>query len=195
MRVFSNVSYFLVITTLSSCATIIGGSKYNAKVIVRDHRNASIEYEGQRIGTGEGSVKIPRKDANKVVFRISEEGCETQTTQFNQRRFRAWSFVGTLLGWTGVINGIPVPWGIIVDGATGSWWKPDINEKGVIKIDHNHFLYNIDYEDCQVRSQSKQQDEPTIAELLRELKELLDEGIITQEEFEAEKKKILSREY
>ncbi|MEO1098759.1 MAG: SHOCT domain-containing protein, partial [Bacteroidota bacterium] len=112
-----------------------------------------------------------------------------------KRTFRGWSFVGTLFGWTGIINGIPIPWGIIVDGATGAWWKPDISEKGVLKIDHNHFLYNIDYEGCAMKSKNNQIEKPTIAELLRELKKLLDEGIITQKEYDAEKKKILNREY
>ena len=82
-----------------------------------------------------------------------------------------------------------------MDGATGSWWKPDINEKGVIKIDYNHYVYTIDYENCSTTPQEDRSDKPSIAELLRELKKLLDEGIITQEEFETEKKRILNREY
>ncbi|MEM7108059.1 MAG: SHOCT domain-containing protein [Bacteroidota bacterium] len=193
MKVLSNLMYIVSAILFSSCATIVGGSRYNAKVMVRDHRAAKIEYQGQTIGIGEASVQILRKNADKVVFKISKEGCETQTNSFKKRTFRGWSFVGTLLGWTGIINGIPVPWGIIVDGATGAWWKPDTSEKGVLKIDHNHYLYNIEYEVCAIKS--NQTDKPTIAELLRELKALLDEGIITQEEYDAEKKKILNREY
>ncbi|MEM6359208.1 MAG: SHOCT domain-containing protein [Bacteroidota bacterium] len=195
MRILSIIGYLAAICVFSSCATIVGGSNYNAKVMVRDHRGAKIEYQGQTIGIGEASVRIPRKNADKVVFKISEEGCETQTMSFKKRTFRGWSFVGTLFGWTGIINGIPIPWGIIVDGATGAWWKPDISEKGVLKIDHNHFLYNIDYEGCAMKSKNNQIEKPTIAELLRELKKLLDEGIITQKEYDAEKKKILNREY
>ena len=46
-----------------------------------------------------------------------------------------------------------------------------------------------------MKSKNNQIEKPTIAELLRELKKLLDEGIITQKEYDAEKKKILNREY
>ena len=109
MSISKIISYFGLIVILSSCATIVGGSQYNAKVLVRDHRKAHIEYQGQTIGVGEASVRIARKNANKVTFKISQEGCEPQTTRFVQRSFRGWSFVGTVLGWTGLINGVPVP--------------------------------------------------------------------------------------
>jgi len=36
------------------------------------------------------------------------------------------TFVGTILGWTGLVNGIPIPWGLGVDLATGALWKPNV---------------------------------------------------------------------
>ncbi len=147
-----NLFYFLIllVTTgiLSSCATIIGGSKYYAKVQVPDHPKAKIEYHGNYQGTGEAVFKAKRIEADYFSVTIKEKGCEKQTKNFTQRSFRIWAFAGTVLGWTGLINGIPLPWGIAVDVATGALWKPDINEKGVTKLDFNHYIYRIDYTGC-----------------------------------------------
>ncbi|MBN2614546.1 MAG: hypothetical protein JXR71_02525 [Bacteroidales bacterium] len=141
----------LFISTFSSCATIFGGSKYWAKVQVPDHPNAKIEYNGVYQGTGEASFMVKRKDADKVSVTVKEKGCTEQTSQFKQRTFRGWSFVGSLVCWTGMVPGtpIPLPWGIAIDGATGAWWKPDVNEKGVMKQDYKHYIYQIHYSGCQ----------------------------------------------
>lgn len=189
----------------SSCATIIGGSKYYAKVQVPDHPNAKIEYKGDYKGTGEASFKVKRREANQFSITVKEKGCETQTTDFTQRTFRGWAFAGSLLGWTGLYQGVPLPWGIVVDASTGAWWKPDINEKGVTKQDYNHYIYRINYTGCKEKKENFQTQNKTNvpqqkiiklyakskADRLRELKQLLDEKIITQEEFKKEKKKIL----
>jgi hypothetical protein len=37
---------------LSSCATLIGGSNYYAKIIVKDNPNAKIYYNDEFIGMG-----------------------------------------------------------------------------------------------------------------------------------------------
>ena len=149
-----NLFYFLMLlataSILSSCATIIGGSKYYAKVQVPDHPNAKIEYKGDYQGTGEATFKAKRRKANNFSVTVKEEDCETQTIDFTQRQFRGWAFVGTVVVWTGVISTAPyiLPWGIATDLATGSLWKPDINEKGVTKQDFNHYIYRIDYTGC-----------------------------------------------
>lgn len=147
-----NGFYFLMLLAFtylfSSCATIIGGNKYYAKVQVPDHPNAKIEYKGVYKGTGEANFKAKRKEANNFSVTIKEDGCETQTTDFTQRKFRGWAFAGTVVGWTGLLQGIPLPWGVVVDGANGAWWKPDINEKNVTKEDFNHYIYRIDYSGC-----------------------------------------------
>lgn len=150
-----NFFYFLMLlaitSILQSCATIFGGNKYYAKVQVPNHPNAKIEYKGYYKGTGEASFLAKRKEANNFSVTIKEEGCETQTVNFKQRKFRGWSFVGTLVTWTGLsVNGLflPIPFGVIVDGANSAWWKPDINEKGVIKEDYKHYIYQIEYTGC-----------------------------------------------
>jgi hypothetical protein len=164
---------------------------------VPDHSDAKIEHNGSYKGTGEASFKVKRRDADNFSVTVKKEGCEDQTKTFTQKSFRGWAFAGTLL-WTGFVPGtsIPLPWGVAVDAATGAWWKPDINEIGVTKQDYNHYIYQIDYTGCDIKTESKIKKEPTNSESkadkLRELKKLLDEGVITEEEFEKEKKKILN---
>jgi len=149
MKNFLFIMMTLVIASVvSSCATIIGGSKYYAEVQVPNHPNAKIEYKGRQEGIGEASFKARRKEANQFSVTIKEEGCETQTADFTERKFRGWAFAGTVIGWTGLYGGIPLPWGVATDLATGALWKPDVNEKGVRKEDFNHFTYTIDYTGC-----------------------------------------------
>lgn len=151
-NLFYSLTLIAIVSIMTSCATIVGGSKYWAKVQVPDHPNAKIEYNGIYQGTGEASFTAKRSEANNFSVTIKKEGCETETKNFTQRSFRGWAFVGTVVGWTGLtINGgpwLPIPFGVIVDGATGAWWKPDVNEKGVRKEDYKHFTYQIDYTGC-----------------------------------------------
>lgn len=187
----------------SSCATIIGGAKYNAKIIVPNHPTAAITVNGEKAGHGEANVLVKRKDADKLTVVVKEENCEAETTRFTSKEFRVWACVGTVLGFTGIIQpGIPLPWGVAVDAATGAWWKPDETEKNVRKLDFDHFLYTINYsskpekadavENKKNEVRNESQTSISKAERLRELKQLLDAGILTQEEFEAEKAKVLS---
>lgn len=193
------IGLIVLSASFSSCATIIGGSNYYAKVQVPDHPDAKIEHKGSYKGTGEASFKAERRDADNFSITVKKEGCEDQTKTFTQKSFRGWAFTGSLLGFTGLVPGtfIPLPWGIAVDAATGAWWKPDINEIGVTKQDYNHYIYQIDYTGCDTKTERTIINKETTnseskADKLRELKKLLDEGVITQEEFEKEKKKILN---
>lgn len=199
---------FSVVTafSFSSCATIIGGAKYNAKVQIPGHPDATISVDGQYKGQGEANFLVKRRDADKLSITVQEENCEPETTHFTRKAFRGWAFVGTLVGWTGIVpyTYIPLPWGVAVDGITGAWWKPDVNEKGVSKIDYDHFLYTINYKAIpkkdvvtnpkETSKEGSYSDAQSKADKLRELKQLLDEGILTQEEYEKEKAKILSSE-
>jgi hypothetical protein len=134
------------------CAVIAGGSNYYAHVLVEDHPSAEIKYKGEVKGYGNATIIVPRKEANKLTFTISEDGCPTVERRYTGRVFRGWSFVGTLVTWTGLtINGgpfIPIPFGVIVDGITGSWWKPNEFEAGVSKSDYKNYNYNIKYKEC-----------------------------------------------
>ena len=166
----------------SSCATIIGGSKYYAHVTVGNHPNANIYYVGNIQGKGYAAFKVPRVEANTFSVTIKEENCDNQKFDFKQRSFRGWALVGTIVTWTGTINGIPLPWGIAVDVASGALWKPDITEKGVTKTDYKHFNYFINYTGCKQDDTNKAVIK-TKTERLIELKELLDKAVLNQEEF------------
>lgn len=187
---------FLSTTILSSCGVIIGGSKYVAHVTVENHPNAVISYEGNAKGIGQAEFLAPRKYADSFSISIKEPNCDEQIFDFTEKSFRGWTLAGTLVTWTGVIGGVPVPWGLIVDGASGSFWKPSIHENGVSKIDYKNYHYMLNYTGCP--DNYKETPTETIikskAAKLTELKKLLDQGILTKEEFDAEKKKVLNQE-
>ena len=149
-----------VITSIlmSSCATIVGGSKYNAHIIVADRPNAKIVYQGEVKGTGSATIKVKRKEANKFSFSVREDGCDEQKFDYTSRTFRGWALAGTILGWSGAIGGIPIPWGVVTDLATGALWKPNTMEKEISKEDYKNFKYLVNYTNCtQSKSESNQQ--------------------------------------
>lgn len=160
MKFRKSLSAGLFISTilLSSCATIIGGSKYYAHIVVVDRPTAKIVYQGEVKGTGNATIKVKRTEANKFYFTVKEEGCNEQQYNYTSRTFRGWAFVGTIVGWTGLIQGIPLPWGVVTDLATGAVWKPNVMEKGVSKEDYKNFKYQVNYTNCsQSQSENKQQ--------------------------------------
>ncbi len=152
-----NLKYFVVLVTasliLSSCATIVGGSKYWAKVQVPDHPTAKIKYGGAFKGHGEANFLARRTAANNFSIVVQKEGCEEQKFDFKKRKFRGGALVGTIVGWTFLFSipggVVPIPAGLVVDGASGAFWKPDISEKGVSKQDYKHYVYHIDYTGCE----------------------------------------------
>jgi len=181
----------------SSCATIIGGTKYRAHITVKDYPKAEIKHNNIFKGYGTAVFKTYRRDADEFTLQIKKPGCKEQTFTYQSRSFRGWSLAGTIVGWTGVLL---IPWGVIVDGITGAWWKPDVKEPGIYKMDFDNFEYVIDYTGCgpakkQPRKTTlKNNNKSSKVARLREFKALLDEGIITKEEFEREKIKILNED-
>ena len=152
MKITRIFFYFLFLpfscSMLTNCATIVGGSKYYARITVKDYPKASIEYKGAYVGTGSTLIKVPRAQANRFSFTVKQEGCEPQTMTYSRRTFRGGAFVGTILGWTGVSGGLILPWGVAVDLITGALWKPNIEEKGIIKLDYKNYNYFVEYEGC-----------------------------------------------
>ncbi len=144
----TTISILMLLTALvffQSCATIVGGSKYNAHVIVRDHPQATITYKGEFKGTGIAFIPAKRKEANKFSVTVKEEGCNEQTVNFTTRSFRGGAFVGTVIGWTALVSGIPLPWGAVVDLSSGALWKPNVKEPGIVKTNTKNYTYFIDY--------------------------------------------------
>lgn len=179
------------IICFSNCATIIGGDTYRAHVSVKDHPNAVIKYKGLNKGRGSASIVVKRSQANKFALTVEEEGCAPKSDTFTSRSLRVGALVASLLFTTGsTAGGIPLPWGLGLDLATGALWKPNVTENGVTKSDYKNFNYEIDYSGCV--SINKTVEKKSKADRLRELKDLLDKNILTKEEFEIEKKKVLS---
>ncbi|MCE5175750.1 MAG: SHOCT domain-containing protein [Bacteroidales bacterium] len=183
----------------SGCATLIGGSNYYAHVIVENRPGATIYYQGENMGRGQAIVSVPRSHADKLSFVIKEDGGQEEEFLFTQRKFRTWAFVGTVICWTGITNtGIPLPWGVALDCATGALWQPDIKENGVTKLNYKNFKYLLTYTGFIPDEVSKDEVPATPVQnvdfaSLEKLKELLDKGILTQEEFDKQKAKILEK--
>ena len=72
----------------TNCATIVGGKRYHANVMVKNAPKADIKYLGHSRGKGNASFLVDRARANTLSFEIQEEGCDSQTFQFHQRTFR-----------------------------------------------------------------------------------------------------------
>ncbi|MGL6067897.1 MAG: hypothetical protein ACRC0I_03995, partial [Sediminibacterium sp.] len=151
IKVFTSTLLIFIVLGVSSCATIFGGSRYYAHVTVEDHPNATITYNGSLRGKGFATLKLKRQDANNLSFVIKDEGCEPQTVDYVGRNFRTGAFIGSILGWTGLVGGIPIPWGAAVDLATGAVWKPNLKEKGITKQDNKNYNYLIKYSGCPVK--------------------------------------------
>jgi hypothetical protein len=148
INLFVSVVLMLVVFSFTSCATIFGGSKYYAHITVEDHPNATITYNGSLRGKGHATIKLKRQDANKLSFVIKDQGCEPQTVDYVGRNFRTWAFIGSAVGFTGFVGGVPVPWGVAVDLATGAVWKPNVKETGITKQDSKNYNYSIQYKGC-----------------------------------------------
>jgi len=144
---------------LSSCATIVGGSKYYAHVEVDQNPNATITYKGSFKGKGNAIFRAPRREVDKFTVTVKEENCQEQTFNYKAKTFRGWSFLGTIVTWTSVTaSGIPLPWGVAVDASTGAFFKPSVLENGINKLDYKNYQYKINYTGCQV-SESNQKVE------------------------------------
>ena len=186
----------IIIMSLSSCATICGGAKYNAEVIVEDHPQAKIEYNGQYIGSGRANIRIKRREANSVVFTVKENGKKQQTFEFTQRVFRGWSLLGTILTWTGYVEGIYIPWGLAVDAITGAWWKPDEYENGIVKVDYDRYKYFLRYEakddGTSIPQPTSTQPEVSLETRLEQIRSLKDRGLISDEEYNRMRENILN---
>jgi len=145
-KILYAIVLFAAFSFLTSCATIVGGNKYWAHVEVPNHPNASIKYNNDVKGKGSATFKVKRTQANKLSIGVKDEGLEEQTFNFQKNTVRGWALLGTVVTWTGLYGGIPLPWGLVIDLANGALVKPNITEKGVSKIDYKNFKYTLDYD-------------------------------------------------
>jgi hypothetical protein len=116
-------SLFFAITFSSSilftsCGVMFGGSKYNAHITVKDHPNAEIYANGEKMGNGEVSGLFKRNQP--LTIEVKQDKCQPKTTNFNNA-FRTGNFILSVFSW-GLL-------GLGVDLGTGAAFKPDCKKR------------------------------------------------------------------
>lgn len=92
---------------VTGCASIIHGSSESIDVH-SEVPGASIYLNNQKIGTGNASVSIPKKQLSSSVLRASKPGCDDAAKAI-ETSFDATSLLGILIDW-GIISIIGVDW-------------------------------------------------------------------------------------
>jgi hypothetical protein len=122
----------------SSCGVMFGGSKYQGRIVAKDHPNAQIYVDGQKLGNGDVTSLFKRKQDLKVE--VKEEGCESKVQVF-QNKFRTGNFILSLLSF-GLV-------GIAVDLGTGASYKPDHKgNSNIKKLSDKNYEFTVDYPEC-----------------------------------------------
>ena len=128
----------LISASLTSCGVMFGGSKYQGTIVAKNHPNADIYVDGQKLGTGTTTNLFKRN--RPLAVTLEEKGCEPQTLTYN-KAFRTGNFILSVISW-GVI-------GIGVDLGTGAAYKPDHNgNPNIQKLSTKNFKFNVDYSKC-----------------------------------------------
>jgi hypothetical protein len=122
----------------SSCGVMFGGSKFTGSIIAKDHPNAQVYVNGNKIGQGTAIGLYPRN--RPLTVELKQAGCESKTQTFDNT-FRGGNFVLSLLTW-GLV-------GVILDVATGAAYKPDhVGNPAIEKMSIKNFVFTVDYSDC-----------------------------------------------
>jgi len=125
---------------MSSCGVIFGGAKYSGSIIAKDHSDAKIYVNGNKVGEGTSIGLYPRN--RPLTVQLKQDGCEDKTVTFDNT-FRGGNFVLSLITW-GLV-------GVIVDLATGASYKPDHKSNPAIqKTDMKNFVFTVDYSECKI---------------------------------------------
>jgi hypothetical protein len=117
---------------------MFGGSKYNGTIKVKDHPNAEIFVNGQKLGSGQATSLFSRNQA--LVVEVKEEGCPNKTQTFD-KSFRTGNFILSVFTF-GLI-------GLGVDLGTGAVYKPAHDSNSAIKkLSDKNYEFEVDYSDC-----------------------------------------------
>lgn len=135
----------LISFTLSSCGVMFGGSKYSASIVAKDHPNAQIFVNGNKVGQGSAIGLYNRN--RPLTVELKEEGCESKTQTFDNT-FRTGNFILSLISW-GLV-------GIAIDLGTGASYKPDHKANpSVVRMTDKNFVFTVDYSGCQSEQAQK----------------------------------------
>ena len=156
--------FFAFLVLFSSCAS--------TTLIQSQPPGAKLYVNGEHVGKTPYSHTDSKIVGTTVTVRLEKEGYETMTTAFNRNEELD---VGALVG------GIFFIWPLFL-------W--------VMKYQPTHTYSLIPAEEIgnpQIEKKDDIQQVGSKYDQLRELKKLLDEGIITKDEYDAEKKKIMDK--
>ncbi|MGM0580477.1 MAG: PEGA domain-containing protein [Bacteroidota bacterium] len=167
------IIFYLLFSSLlfiTSCATLLTGRKQKVS-IDSNPQGAEVIIDGQKLGVTPAKVKVDRE-----LDALLNGG---KSIQLNLNGYRNLGYeLDTKFNLVSIINHFnPLFWGIdIVSGA-------------VTKYD-NHYIFELMPLEDNASASMKKGREDKYDKLIK-LKKLLDDGIITEEEYEEEKAKIL----
>jgi hypothetical protein len=123
---------------LNSCGVMFGGSRYEGTITAKDHPNAEIYVDGQKMGMGQVTATFPRNRALNVE--VKEDGCDAKAQTFIPA-FRTGNFILSVVSF-GLI-------GLGVDLGTGAAYKPDHkNNPSIKKVSDKKYTFDVDYTNC-----------------------------------------------
>ncbi|MGJ3234831.1 PEGA domain-containing protein [Marivirga sp.] len=170
----ANYLFILAVIMIStSCATLFTGTRQNVS-IDSNPQGADIIIDGQNLGVTPAKIKVDR-ELDALLYGGKE-------IQFELEGYKKLGYeLDTRLNSVAIINFFnPLFWGI--DIATGAVTKYDNY--------YNFQLRPLEFNNTQSITESNMEK----YEKLVQLKKLLEDGVITQEEFDKEKAKILEEE-
>ncbi len=134
----SIAALLLVTFAFGSCGVMFGGSRFSGSIVVKDHPDAQIFVNGNKIGQGSALGMYPRN--RPLTVQVKETACEAKTITYDNT-FRTGNFILSLVMW-GLV-------GVAVDLGTGASYKPDHNHNPAIqKLSDKNFLFTVDYSEC-----------------------------------------------
>ena len=93
-KVNTIITVSIALSFLFSCATITGGRKYNAHIIVNNDDKATVEYNGEDFyRKGLGVFKVKRSKISSFSFIVKKGGCENQSFSFTEKTLRVFAFI------------------------------------------------------------------------------------------------------
>lgn len=141
---------------LSNCTIIFGGARYQAYIQVPDHPQAEIYYDGVLKGKGNAVFKVKRNYADNLNIELKKDGCKKYIHSFNSKRARALAVIGSIseVGSMVANQQAGIPLGSILDLLIGSYWKPNVKNPLINKIDYDNFQYILDSPGCSTKNEN-----------------------------------------
>ena len=157
----------LKIASIILAGTVLLSSCASTTMIQSTPSGAKLYLDGENVGKTPYSHTDTKIVGSTTTVKLKKEGYETFNTSFSRNEQ---ADVGAIIG--GLFVWVPFLWTMKYKPTHSYELSPLLDSQPTI-------------------SSEKEQNTKSKTDRLRELKELLDENVITQEEFEKEKKKIL----